>query len=141
MKVRRLDVDDSAALVPLLQQLGYPSTERSIRDRVAYLLSDSRVGCWVADDNTQIKGLITGHLSWHIEFDGPVARLTALVVDESTRGQGIARQLTAAFEGWARLHNSSKAPLNSSVGRESAHAVYAKLGWVITGVRFAKNLS
>jgi GNAT superfamily N-acetyltransferase len=141
MKVRRLDVDDSAALVPLLEQLGYSSTERSIRGRVACLLSDSRVGCWVADDNAQITGLITGHLSWHIEFDGPVARLTALVVEESTRGQGIARQLTAAFEDWARLHNSSKASLNSNMSREDAHAVYAKLGWVITGVRFAKDLS
>ena len=141
MKVRRLDVDDSAALVPLLEQLGYSSTERSIRDRAAYLLSDSRVGCWVADDEAQIAGLITGHLSWHIEFDGPVARLTALVVNESARGQGIARQLTAAFEDWARQHGASKASLNSSMSREGAHANYAKLGWVITGVRFAKDLS
>ena len=141
MNVRRLDVDDAAALAPLLEQLGYPSAEWSIRNRVAHLLADPRVGCWVADENAQIKGLITGHLSWHIEFDGPVARLTALVVDESARGKGVARQLTAAFEDWARQHDSSKASLNSSVSREGAHAAYAKLGWEITGVRFSKDLS
>jgi GNAT superfamily N-acetyltransferase len=140
MKIRQLEADDCAALVPLLDQLGYPSTEQAVRARANDIASDPRVGCWVAESDGQIVGLITGHLSWHIEHDGPAARLTALVVDENARGQGIARQLADVFEQWAQQNGASKATLTSSLHREDAHAAYTKLGWSTTGVRFAKDL-
>lgn len=140
MNVRRLRIDDCAALVPLLEQLGYPSTERSISMRVERLLSDPDVGSWVAVDDARVIGLVTGHLSWHIEFDGPAARLTALVVDEEFRGRGVARQLTRTFEEWAELRGASAATLNSGTARADAHAAYEKLGWARTGVRFSKAL-
>ena len=89
----------------------------------------------------EIVGLVTGCLSWHLEFDGPAARLTALVVDESVRGQGVARLLVNVFEAWAREQGARRASLNSGVERDGAHAAYEKLGWSITGVRFSKDLS
>lgn len=133
-------LNDASALVPLLVQLGYPSTERALSQRVERLLSDAQVACWVAVDEDRLIGLVTGHVSWHIELDEPVARLTALVVDERARGRGVARQLIAMFEEWARQHGAARASLTSSNYREDAHAAYAKLGWVVTGKRFAKNL-
>ena len=141
MKVRPLDVDDCAALVTLLDQLGYPSSERSIRDRVDLLLADQTVGCWVAEDDIGVAGLLTGHLSRNIETDGPSARLTALVVDERTRGQGTARLLTVAFEDWARANGATKAGLSSSTSRQDAHSAYRKLGWAVTALSFTKDLS
>ena len=141
MKVRLLDVDDSAALVPLLDQLGYPSSEQAIRDRLEFLLSDSAVGCWVAEDDAGLAGLLTGQLSRSIETDGPAARLTALVVDKRARGQGTARLLTAAFEEWARSNGATKAGLSSNTSRADAHAAYRKLGWTNTALSFTKDLS
>ena len=141
MKVRPLELDDSAALVPLLDQLGYPSSEQQIRDRLEFLLPDTAVGCWVAESDDGIAGLITGQLSRGIEVDGPVARLTALVVDEGARGQGTARLLTAAFEDWARSHGAAKAGLSSNTSRADAHAAYRRLGWTNTALSFTKDLS
>lgn len=141
MKVRSLDADDSAALVPLLDQLGYPSSEQAIHDRLELLLSDSMVGCWVAEDDTGLAGLLTGQLSRSIETDGLAARLTALVVDSRARGQGTARLLTAAFEDWARSNGAVKAGLSSNTSRVDAHAAYRKLGWTNTALSFTKDLS
>lgn len=141
MRTRRLEVDDCADLVPLLDQLGYPTTEAALSPRIDLLLTDPRTGCWVADRDERIVGLVTGCLSWHLEFDGPAARLTALVVDESVRGQGVARLLVNVFEDWAREQGARRASLNSGVERDGAHAAYEKLGWSITGVRFSKDLS
>jgi GNAT superfamily N-acetyltransferase len=138
--VRPLTLDDSAALVPLLDQLGYPSSSLSIRDRVGFLLTDSTVGCWVAEDATGVAGVLTGHLSRSLETDGLTARLTALVVDARTRGRGTARLLTAAFEDWARDNGATRAGLSSNASREDAHAAYRKLGWAATGVSFTKDL-
>lgn len=139
--MRLLDVDDSAALVPLLDQLGYPSSEQAIRDRLEFLLSDAAVGCWVAEDDAGLAGLLTGQLSRSIETDGPTARLTALVVDERARGQGTARLLTAAFEDWARSNGATKAGLSSNTSRADAHSAYRKLGWTNTALGFTKDLS
>jgi len=141
MNVRRLTVDDCAALVGLLDQLGYPSTEPSLAVRAERLLADPDVGSWVAVDQARVIGLATGHLSWHIEFDVPAARLTALVVDEEFRGRGVARRLTGAFEEWALFHGASAATLNSGTARPDAHAAYERLGWARTGVRFSKALA
>ncbi|PZF55271.1 GNAT family N-acetyltransferase [Curtobacterium sp. MCSS17_008] len=141
MKVRSLNADDSPALVPLLDQLGYPSSEQAIRDRLEFLLSDSTVGCWVAEDDAGLAGLLTGQLSRSIETDGPAARLTALVVDSRARGQGTARLLTAAFEDWARNNGAAKAGLSSNTSRLDAHAAYRKLGWTSTALGFTKELS
>jgi GNAT superfamily N-acetyltransferase len=141
VKVRLLEVDDSAALVPLLDQLGYPSSGRAIRDRLGFLLSDTAVGCWVAEDDAGLAGLLTGRLNRSIETDGPAARLTALVVDERSRGQGTARLLTAAFEDWARSNGATKAGLSSNTSRADAHAAYRKLGWTNTALGFTKDLS
>lgn len=141
MKVRPLELADSAALAPLLGQLGYPSSEQAIRDRLEFLLPDTAVGCWVAESDTGLAGLLTGQLSRSIEVDGPVARLTALVVDEDARGQGTARLLTAAFEDWARSRGATKAGLSSNTSRTDAHAAYRKLGWTSTALSFTKDLS
>ena len=103
-------------------------------------MGDERIGCWVSEHEGQLFGLITGHLSWHIELDDPVARLTALVVDESERGRGIARELADVFEDWARMNGASRLSLTSSSERDGAHVAYTRLGWSATGVRFTKSL-
>lgn len=140
MDIRPVEVRDAAGPVPLLEQLDYPSDERAIRQRIERLLPDRQIMCWGAEHDDRLVGVLTGHLSWHIELDYPAARLTALVVDESTRGQGVARQLTTAFEDWARREGALKASLTSSEYRRDAHSAYEKLGWAVTGKRFAKSL-
>lgn len=140
MDIRLVELRDAAGLVPLLAQLDYPSDEGAIRRRIERLLPDRHINCWVAEHNDRLVGVLTGHLSWHIELDQPAARLTALVVDETTRGQGVARQLIAVFEEWARGEGALKASLTSSDYRQDAHLAYEKLGWTVTGKRFAKSL-
>lgn len=94
MEIRPLEPDDLPGVVPLLSQLGYPTDGESLAARMELLDDDPHVKIWVAvEGNGKIVGLLSGHLSHNIELDGPVARLTALVTDESVRGK---RTRTAA---------------------------------------------
>lgn len=138
--VRRLGIDDVHALSRLLEQLGYPADDTSVLVRVQRLLADDMTACWVAETAGEVVGLLTAQLAWTVESDSPVARLTALVVDEDHRGQGVARHLTSKFEDWARQQGAVHATLNSGNHRDDAHAAYTHLGWQPTGIRFVKNL-
>jgi GNAT superfamily N-acetyltransferase len=72
--------------------------------------------------------------------DDLVGQVTALVVDEHSRGRGVARLPTQTFEDWAAAQGATKASLTSSSAHDGAHAMYERLGWHRTDVRFAKNV-
>lgn len=141
MEIRPLVLDDVPTVVPLLSQLGYPTDVASLTSRIRMLEDDPHVEIWVAaDESREVLGLLSAHLGHHIELDGPVARLTALVTGEKARGRGIGQLLIDQFEDWARSCGSVKAVLTSGNHRSETHEIYRHLGWEADGVRFTKKL-
>ncbi|MGO3361287.1 MAG: GNAT family N-acetyltransferase [Corynebacterium sp.] len=144
MEIRPLTVDDAQGVLPLLDQLGYPAGQEGIRSRIGRFLQAPEICCWVADgggeDGDRLIGQLAGQLSWHIELEKPVARLSAIVVDEEARGQGVGQRLIGVFERWARVRGAGKMVLTSSTHREETHVFYLHLGWEATGLRFVKDL-
>ena len=67
--------------------------------------------------------------------------VTALVVAEAARGQGIGRALMAAAETWAVERGCVLLEVTSNRRRVDAHAFYERLGYEATSFRFAKALS
>jgi GNAT superfamily N-acetyltransferase len=76
-----------------------------------------------------------------IEYDRPVGKLGALVVDEAERGHGIGRALVEATEAEARLRGCELFFLTTSERRDDAHAFYESLGLEQTGRRYGRTLS
>jgi ribosomal protein S18 acetylase RimI-like enzyme len=139
MTIRNARPEDADAIARLLGQLGYPAEPASIRPRLERLLIvGDRVVVAELDDN--VVGLAQLHVSPTIEHEQPAAKLSALVVDEGHRGEGIGRALVETMEAEARARRCVLLFLTTSARREEAHDFYRRVGLEETGKRFAKRL-
>ena len=88
----------------------------------------------------RLLGLATLHATPVLHRAGAVARVTALVVDDRARGQGIGRALMEAAERWGSERGCVLLEVTSNRRRTDAHAFYERLGYEATSFRFAKPL-
>jgi GNAT superfamily N-acetyltransferase len=93
------------------------------------------------DAPVRLLGLATLHATPVLHRAGPVGRVTALVVDPDSRGQGIGRRLMAAAEAWATARGCVLIEVTSNRRRTDAHAFYERLGYEATSFRFGKALA
>jgi GNAT superfamily N-acetyltransferase len=137
--IRDARAADAQAIANLLGQLGYPTEAESVPSRLERLLivGDRVV---VAELDEQVVGLAQLHVSPTIEHEQRAAKLSALVVDESHRGEGIGRALIEAMEAEARARRCLLLFLTTSGRRDDAHEFYRRVGLEETGKRFAKTL-
>jgi GNAT superfamily N-acetyltransferase len=140
--IRRVLPDDARAVVPLLGELGYPTSAEAVATRFERLARSENDPAWVAVDprDDGPVGFAAGHLFWLYELDKPVAELTALVVAERSRGTGSGRALVAAFEEWATAAGCHRVTVASSFHRTGAHAFYERLGYGQRSKKFEKLL-
>jgi GNAT superfamily N-acetyltransferase len=95
----------------------------------------------VAEVDGEVVGLAHLQVTPTIEYDRPAAKIAALVVDESHRGEGIGRLLVETLEHEARARGCVVMFLTTSARRTDAHAFYRRVGLEETGRRFTKSLT
>ncbi len=140
-KIREADSGDAEALARLMGQLGYPTTPEAMARRFREIAGDPSYATLVAELGGRVIGMVglrTGNRSY--ERDGSYARIVALGVDESRRGQGIGRALVEAAEERARRGGDVAVGLNSGRHRTQAHRFYRTLGYDDRGLGFYKTL-
>ena len=90
MRIRPVQHDDVPRLAILLGQLGYPSTEQDVRDRLAYWTDDPASTLLAAvDHDDSLMGVAALHVTPILEVTGKFGRLVALVVDDTTLVAGV----------------------------------------------------
>jgi GNAT superfamily N-acetyltransferase len=130
---------DGAAIAALLGQLGYETNAAAVVPRLERLvIVGDRVV--VADLDDAVVGLAHLHASPTIEYERPAAKIGALVVHESHRGEGIGRALVEVMEAEARARRCVLLSLTTAARRENAHEFYVRVGLEETGKRFTKLL-
>jgi len=140
MELRPARPEDAAGVATLLGQLGYPASSEAAARRLRALEASGSDDVWVAERDGTILGLVAIHVSGSLEYDGDVAKVSAIVVDEAARRQGVGEQLMALAEGEARRRGCVLLFLTTAERRKDAHAFYRSLGFEETGRRFAKAL-
>lgn len=143
--VRDMAVTDAPEVARLLSMLGYSWTADEIALRLAAFLDGGERGLVAtrgrADPDAPLLGALTLHITPVLHRTGPVGRLTALVVDEAARGQGVGCALVEAAERHFVARGCVVVEVTSHKKRTDAHAFYARMGYEATSLRFGKPLT
>lgn len=131
------DADDVAAL---LTQLGYPCEAAEAAERIAIVQGNDRQALVVARNRGAVCGLLSLDFMYYLPLGTTTCRVTALVVDDDARGQGIGRLLLRDAERRARQGGAARLEVTSAGHRTEAHAFYRACGFSEGAVRFVKLL-
>jgi GNAT superfamily N-acetyltransferase len=137
--VRDARPDDARSLSPLLAELGFPASADEVHARLDAMLAAGEI-VLVAERDGDVIGLATVHVTPVVHRPTAVGRITALVVAERARREGIGRALVAAAERRVAARGCALIELTSNRQRTAAHAFYERLGYEATSLRFKKSL-
>jgi ribosomal protein S18 acetylase RimI-like enzyme len=129
MKIRRARQSDAARIAALSGQLGYPTSNREMAERLKRALRMRDGACLVAETQEDgVVGWIHVSVTPMLEVE-PRAEVNGLVVDEEVRSRGAGARLLDAAEAWARRMRCKGMSVRSNVIRERAHGFYLRQGY------------
>ncbi len=128
VQVRVATTSDTAEVVRLAAQWGYPTSHQAMGRRLELLLSSQRHVALVAESAGALLGWGTGEVRLSLGSD-PRVEITGLVVDADARRSGVGSLLVAAIERWALEHGFQEIFLRTNVARTESHPFYQRLGF------------
>jgi len=135
MEIRAAKTEDSEHISALMLQLGYQVTSAQTSEMIlAHQKRNDEVYVGLLDN--KVCAVIA--LIYFDYFPGAqrLCRITALVVDESLRGQGCGTKLIKLAQARANARQCSGLELTSNFRRQKSHAYYAHLGFEKTSYKF-----
>lgn len=143
MHIRSMIRNDINNMDGLMDQLGYPSSNQKIQERLDKILNFPNYETFVAEIDGDLVGFVGMCKQIAYEFDGPYVRVLALVVHEDYRRKNIGQNLMLAVEDWAKKNGCIAITLNSGNREEriAAHKFYKNLGYIGKSTGFSKSLT
>lgn len=138
-EIRSAVASDAPTLSNLLTELGFPSPDNEISERLRAMRAAGEQVLVAVRDGT-VLGLLTIHLTPVLHRPAPVGRLTALVVTKPERNKGIGRALVATAEQMLEAKGCELVEVTSNLRLDEAHSFYKRLGYEATSLRFKKSL-
>src|SRR4051812_25241206 len=138
LRIRAATTGDAVALGSLLGQLGYPTDSGEIPARLEKLYARPGTPVLVAEQDGEVVGGLTVHMLPSLHTSDPIGWVTAVVVEEKARGQGIGAAVVGKAEAGAMEHGARGDSLTSALHRTRAHKFYKDLSYEHTGVRLTK---
>ena len=97
---RKASANDSLEIAQLSSQLGYPTKENQIIERLIKILAQEDHIVYVAEYTGKVIGWVHVHARYLIESH-PCIEISGLIVDSHFRGQSIGKKLVNYCEDWA----------------------------------------
>jgi GNAT superfamily N-acetyltransferase len=138
LNIRDASGADLGAICRLISQLGYPEPEDTIAARIA-ILAEAGGRLLLATRGEAIVGLAALDRTRHLHRP-PDGRLTALVVADSERSQGVGKRLLESAEAVFLEWGCARAELSSGESRADAHRFYLREAYAEAPKRFLKIL-
>jgi GNAT superfamily N-acetyltransferase len=133
--------EDAIAVSALLGELGYTVSPRQAAEHIRQLGETGGDPIFLAVSEGRIIGVLSSHLCRMLQYDKPVMRVTALVVDRQVRRRGAGKLLMEHAEALATAAGCAFVELTSAMGRAEAHAFYRSIGYEANSLRFHKSLA
>jgi len=129
--IRMATKSDITALLPLMDQLGYPTPLPQLEERFENFIKLDGYGIAVAITMSRIVGWIAWSQSKTFISDKTRVHIEGLVVDQEYRGRGIGKKLVNFVEKFAKQFSPVIIDLTSSLRREKdgSHEFYKTLGY------------
>jgi len=142
LTTRTFTLSDIPSVTMLTNELGYPTTETEMRQRMQAFLSNSDYHTIVAEKGGSIVGFIGLIHCWYWERNGCYIRIQSLVVSKEAKRSGIGKQLIDAAKDWAHERGALQLSLNCShkTAREAAHQFYPSIGFSPSAVGYTLEL-
>jgi GNAT superfamily N-acetyltransferase len=86
-----------------MAELGYPTNDNSLAERVAAVSANPGDGVLLAEEAGNVVGFVAIHSFEMLHRPGRLGRITALVVSTSARRRGVGHQLLSAAERCTRF--------------------------------------
>jgi predicted N-acetyltransferase YhbS len=127
--LRAARASDAAALVTLLDELGYPRPSvAEAADRLRALLADEDHLVLVAEVDQSVVGVLHAHYCVELALR-PFVEILALIVTVAHRGAGLGGALTEAVVEWARGKHVDEVWVRARLERVGAPAFYGRHGF------------
>jgi GNAT superfamily N-acetyltransferase len=130
---------DAERIAALFVQLEYAATLAELSLRLPRLLRHPDIDVLVADRDGAVHGVLVLNMLHPLHVAQPWAVVSALVVEESMRGQGVGAALLDAAEQAARRRTCAHVELSCSLRRTGAHAFYEARGYAEVRKRYLKR--
>lgn len=126
---------DIPAMAELLRQLFSieldfeVDSERQQRGLRLLLSNGDYARVLVAEENGKVVGMCSGQVVISTAEGAPSIWVEDVVVDEKSRGHGVARALLDQLEVWARERGATRLQLLADLQNDKALEFYRKNGW------------
>lgn len=139
--LRHATLQDAAEIGRLLTQLGHATTTEQVVERWTAWETDGNSALVATVDADTLIGLCMLHQMRVLHRPRPLGRITALVVEEDRRGQGIGRMLVSAAEDLFVRAGCGLLEVTSNLKRADAHAFYETLGYDKSSYRLVREIA
>lgn len=139
--LRHASLRDASEIARLLTQLGHATTTEQVIDRWGAWETDGNSALVASRDAETLIGLCMLHQTRVLHRPRPLGRITALVVEEECRGQGIGRMLVTAAEDLFVRAGCGLLEVTSNLKRADAHAFYEALGYEKSSFRLVREIT
>ncbi|HEX4135189.1 MAG TPA: GNAT family N-acetyltransferase [Bryobacteraceae bacterium] len=139
--IREITAGDATAAAGLSEELGYPVSPDTMRQRIEFLNRSGGHVVYIACLAGDVVGWIDVRETHHLQVE-PCAEIGGLVVAGGARGGGVGRCLIERAEHWAMQRGLERVIVRSRLEREAAHRFYLRQGYARTKTSavFTKNL-
>ena len=129
--IRHAKLKDAPTLLPLLSELGYPTTLEDLNRRFLKFVKNLGCGVAVCEMNEDITGLVAWTKTDHLISDATRFSIVACVVSKSHRGGGIGKKLMKFVEDIAQQDSPAIIDVTSGLRRaqDGTHEFYKHIGY------------
>lgn len=136
--ITRASVDDSEAIALLVSDLGYPTSDHQMRQRLVAVAGDGDYETLIARHDGIVVGFAGTRVGHLYEADERYGQVMVLAVAVEWQRRGIGRMLMEAAESGLIARRARVLVVTSGNHRTGAHAFYESCGYSFSGRRYEK---
>jgi ribosomal protein S18 acetylase RimI-like enzyme len=129
-RTRKAKVDDYSACLPLFSLLYHGDIGANFKHTFGSFIRNDDGVVLLAEDSYKVVGILVGSYHLDIDWEGRIARIDALIVDDACRKTGIGRKLVDQIIAMAKSKNCRA--VKSRINRENviAQKFHESLGFI-----------